>query len=166
MDNLARNAVVSSEAEPLILVDEDDNEIGFESKGACHDGHGMLHRAFQPSVGREVLVEVIDPSRSSGADFVRNFEADAQRLALLDHQNLASVIDYFRRPDGAFVVYSFPRGGTMADASAVDTTATFSMPGIYVLRLTADDSELSDSDTATVVARTAPPGRADGEWSL
>lgn len=38
--------VVSSEDEPLILVDEADNEIGFLSKGECHDGHGVLHRAF------------------------------------------------------------------------------------------------------------------------
>ncbi len=38
--------VVSSEEEPLILVDEVDREIGHLSKGACHDGMGVLHRAF------------------------------------------------------------------------------------------------------------------------
>ena len=43
---LDHHAVVSSEDEPLILVDETDNEIGFMSKGACHDGDGVLHRAF------------------------------------------------------------------------------------------------------------------------
>lgn len=37
---------VSSDAEPLILVDEQDNPIGTLSKGACHDGDGVLHRAF------------------------------------------------------------------------------------------------------------------------
>lgn len=37
---------VSSDDEELILVDEDDNEIGFLSKGACHDREGVLHRAF------------------------------------------------------------------------------------------------------------------------
>lgn len=40
------NQVVSSEEEPLILVDESDREIGFLSKGECHDGDGVLHRAF------------------------------------------------------------------------------------------------------------------------
>ncbi|MDH3588623.1 MAG: isopentenyl-diphosphate Delta-isomerase [Gammaproteobacteria bacterium] len=40
------SAVVSSESERLILVDSQDNEIGFESKGAVHDGVGLLHRAF------------------------------------------------------------------------------------------------------------------------
>jgi isopentenyl-diphosphate delta-isomerase len=38
--------VVSSDDELLILVDESDREIGHLSKGACHDGDGVLHRAF------------------------------------------------------------------------------------------------------------------------
>lgn len=38
--------IVSSEAEELILVDEDDNEIGHLAKADAHDGGGVLHRAF------------------------------------------------------------------------------------------------------------------------
>lgn len=38
--------VVSSETEELILVDAEDREIGSLDKGACHDGEGVLHRAF------------------------------------------------------------------------------------------------------------------------
>jgi len=38
--------VVSSENETLILVDESDRVVGHLSKGACHDGEGVLHRAF------------------------------------------------------------------------------------------------------------------------
>ena len=38
--------IVSSESEDLILVDADDNEIGHQSKAECHDGAGILHRAF------------------------------------------------------------------------------------------------------------------------
>ena len=38
--------VVSSESEELILVDALDNEIGYRSKADCHDGLGLLHRAF------------------------------------------------------------------------------------------------------------------------
>jgi isopentenyl-diphosphate delta-isomerase len=40
------NRVVSSEAEELILVDADDRETGHLSKAGCHDGEGILHRAF------------------------------------------------------------------------------------------------------------------------
>lgn len=44
MENV--NRVVSSEAEELILVDDADAEQGHLSKAACHDGTGVLHRAF------------------------------------------------------------------------------------------------------------------------
>ena len=44
--NNANHGVVSSGDEPLILVDEDDNEIGHLSKAECHQGDGVLHRAF------------------------------------------------------------------------------------------------------------------------
>lgn len=42
----ANDAIVSFEDEPLILVDENDNVLGYETKSACHDGEGLLHRAF------------------------------------------------------------------------------------------------------------------------
>lgn len=37
---------VSFDHEPLILVDEKDNEIGHAPKREAHQGHGLLHRAF------------------------------------------------------------------------------------------------------------------------
>jgi isopentenyl-diphosphate delta-isomerase len=41
-----KHRVVSSESEELILVDEQDNEIGHLNKATAHDGDGVLHRAF------------------------------------------------------------------------------------------------------------------------
>lgn len=38
--------VVSSESEELILVNEQDQEIGHSPKADCHDHDGLLHRAF------------------------------------------------------------------------------------------------------------------------
>jgi len=38
--------VVSTATESLILVDEEDREIGTTTKYACHAGAGILHRAF------------------------------------------------------------------------------------------------------------------------
>jgi len=43
---LTKTDVVSSEDEPLILVDAEDRPVGELSKSACHDGGGVLHRAF------------------------------------------------------------------------------------------------------------------------
>ena len=42
----SNHRIVSSEDEELILVDRDDNEVGYLSKATCHDGDGVLHRAF------------------------------------------------------------------------------------------------------------------------
>jgi isopentenyl-diphosphate Delta-isomerase len=42
----ANNAIVSFDFEPLILVDELDQEIGHQDKLTCHEGSGILHRAF------------------------------------------------------------------------------------------------------------------------
>jgi isopentenyl-diphosphate delta-isomerase len=43
---MAREEIVSSSSEELILVDDNDREIGSLAKGACHEGSGVLHRAF------------------------------------------------------------------------------------------------------------------------
>jgi isopentenyl-diphosphate delta-isomerase len=58
--NHTTHEVVSSEEEPLILVDEADREIGHLSKGECHDGDGILHRAFSLFIynpGGELLLQ-------------------------------------------------------------------------------------------------------------
>lgn len=38
--------IVSFDDESLIVVDHDDNVLGFEAKNTCHAGEGILHRAF------------------------------------------------------------------------------------------------------------------------
>ena len=40
------NDIASDTDELLILVDRQDNELGFASKAECHTGSGLLHRAF------------------------------------------------------------------------------------------------------------------------
>src|SRR5206468_903658 len=50
---------------------------------------------------------------------------------------------------------SGPGAVTFGNASAVDTTASFSSAGTYVLKLEASDSSLSSSDTATITVNPA-----------
>ncbi len=38
--------IVSFDDEKLILVDPEDHVIGYENKDVCHQGEGILHRAF------------------------------------------------------------------------------------------------------------------------
>ncbi len=46
MPAASANKIVSSDSEELILVDSNDQETGSLSKALCHDGDGVLHRAF------------------------------------------------------------------------------------------------------------------------
>ncbi len=46
MQNKQNIQTVSFDDETLILVDKDDNEIGYKPKVECHKGDGILHRAF------------------------------------------------------------------------------------------------------------------------
>ena len=43
---MTHSAVVSFDDEPLILVNSQDEVLGHEEKHPCHNGEGMLHRAF------------------------------------------------------------------------------------------------------------------------
>jgi isopentenyl-diphosphate delta-isomerase len=45
-DQDAAAKVDSHESDTLILVDEEDQGVGFMSKAQCHEGRGVLHRAF------------------------------------------------------------------------------------------------------------------------
>jgi isopentenyl-diphosphate delta-isomerase len=42
----ASEVAAAADSELLILVDEDDREVGYLNKTACHQGAGVLHRAF------------------------------------------------------------------------------------------------------------------------
>jgi isopentenyl-diphosphate delta-isomerase len=43
---MPENPIVSFDDEPLVLVDSADHDRGFLDKASCHDGDGVLHRAF------------------------------------------------------------------------------------------------------------------------
>lgn len=58
------DAVVSFDSEELILVDENDLEIGHLHKDKCHDDDGLLHRAFSLFIFND-LGEVLIQRRSA-----------------------------------------------------------------------------------------------------
>lgn len=77
---------------------------------------GIVYRAYQPSVGREVAVKVIRPEFVNRPDFVRRFEAEAQIIAQLEHPHVVGLLDFWRDPEGAYLVMPFMRGGSLAEA--------------------------------------------------
>ena len=79
---------------------------------------GVVHRAVQPQVGREVAVKLIRAQFANDPDFIRRFEAEAQLVARLEHPHIVPLYDYWREPDGAFLVMRLLRGGSLRDALA------------------------------------------------
>lgn len=52
--------IVSFDSDELILVNRDDHVVGFQTKDACHDGNGALHRAFSVFIfnaGGQILLQ-------------------------------------------------------------------------------------------------------------
>ncbi len=77
---------------------------------------GIVYRAYQPTVGREVAVKVIRPEYVNKPEFVRRFEAEAHIVAQLEHPHIVPLYDYWREPDGAYLVTRWLRGGCLRDA--------------------------------------------------
>ncbi|MBE2183495.1 MAG: protein kinase [Anaerolineae bacterium] len=67
-------------------------------------GFGAVYRAYQTSIGREVAVKMILPQFSNRPDFVRRFEVEAQVIARLEHPHIVPLYDYWRDPEGAYLV--------------------------------------------------------------
>ena len=76
-------------------------------------GFGQVFLALQPSVGRQVAVKVILPQYANHPDFIRRFEAEARIVARLEHPHIVPLYDYWREPDGAYLVMRWLRGGNL-----------------------------------------------------
>lgn len=74
-------------------------------------GFGAVYRARQASVAREVAIKIIWPAFANQPNFIRRFEAEAQLIAALEHPHIVPVYDYWRDPDGAYIVMRYLRGG-------------------------------------------------------
>src|SRR5262245_62366976 len=79
-------------------------------------GFGAVYRAFQTTVGREVAIKIILPGLASQPEFIRRFEGEAQLVARLEHPHITPLYDYWRDPEGAYLVMRWLRGGSLHDA--------------------------------------------------
>ncbi|MCA9919932.1 MAG: protein kinase, partial [Anaerolineales bacterium] len=81
-------------------------------------GFGVVYRAVQPSVDRDVAVKIILPRYANHPTFIRRFEAEAHLVARLEHPHIVPLYDYWREPDAAFLIMRFLRGGSLAERLA------------------------------------------------
>jgi len=76
-------------------------------------GFGAVYKAYQPLVKRDVAIKIILPDYANQPDFIRRFEVEAQVVARLEHIHIVPLYDYWREPDGAYLVMRWLRGGSL-----------------------------------------------------
>jgi predicted ATPase/predicted Ser/Thr protein kinase len=79
-------------------------------------GFGVIYRAEQPSVDREVAIKVILPEFAKHPEFVRRFEAESRTVAKLEHPHIVPLHDYWRDEEGAYLVMRWLRGGSLRES--------------------------------------------------
>lgn len=92
-----------------------DNVIrGYELKGLLGEGgFGAVYRAYQPAIKRDVALKIILPEFANHPEFIRRFEAEAQIVARLEHLHIVPLYDFWRDPDGAYLVMRLLKGGSL-----------------------------------------------------
>ena len=74
-------------------------------------GFGLVYRAFDSNLGRDVAIKV---SRFSDEEFVRRFRQEAQLAARLNHENIVRIYDYGEDEEGRpYIVQEFLDGTTL-----------------------------------------------------
>ncbi|TNF37994.1 MAG: serine/threonine protein kinase, partial [Deltaproteobacteria bacterium] len=83
-------------------------------------GMGVVYRARQHSMDREVAVKLLHPSFADDAGAVKRFLHEAKAASLLDHPNVITVFDFGRTEDGLlYLVMELLIGAELAQAMAV-----------------------------------------------
>ena len=63
-----------------------------------------------------MAIKIILPGFANQPDFIRRFETEAQMVARLEHPHIVPLYDYWRDPNGAYLVMRWLRGGSLREA--------------------------------------------------
>jgi tetratricopeptide (TPR) repeat protein len=78
-------------------------------------GMGVVYRALQPDIEREVAIKLLPPELSLDPEFAERFRREAKLMASLQHEGLVAVYDFGETPSGnLFYVMEFVSGGDLA----------------------------------------------------
>jgi DNA-binding SARP family transcriptional activator len=109
----------SGQLPPPIPVPMSGSLPGYElRRGLATDGLGSWHLAYQPAVGREVEAFVVERAIVADPTFVQRFEVEAQRLARFTHPHVAGLLDFWRTPEQAALVFRRIAGRPVGDLAA------------------------------------------------
>lgn len=78
-------------------------------------GMGIVYRAKDIILERDVALKIISPGIIRNADLSRRFLREAKSLAKIDHPNIVMVYDFRQSEIGSFIVMQYIEGITLAD---------------------------------------------------
>ena len=78
-------------------------------------GFGVVYRAHQSVVLRDVAIKVVSPRYANQPEFIRRFESEAQVVARLEHPHIVPLYDFWREPDSTCLVMRYLRAGSLRD---------------------------------------------------
>ncbi len=78
-------------------------------------GMGVVYRAHDRSLDRDVAIKVLLPSLSADAEFEKRFVREARAAARLDHPNIVQVHTAGRAENLLFIAMQFVQGKTLSD---------------------------------------------------
>jgi len=140
--------IVSSEGEELILVDRDDNEIGYASKAAAHDGGGILHRAFSLFLfnddGELLLQQRARAKRLWGGYWSNSCCSHPRRGETLDVATSRRLLDELNFETDLEYVYRFCYEAGFGEAGSENELCH------VFLGRTGDDIQANDSEIASI----------------
>ena len=79
-------------------------------------GFGVVYRAYQSTLGREVALKIILPGFANRPEFIRRFQLEAQLIARLEHLHIVPLYDFWRDPNGAYLAMRWIKGGNLKEA--------------------------------------------------
>jgi serine/threonine-protein kinase len=111
-DDGTRLVEIGRPSDPLIGREIDGRFVIRERLGA--GGMGVVYRAWQASVGREVAIKVIAPRPGDERAVARRFLREAKLASQLSHPNIVMVIDFGATPEGTlYLAMELLRGRTL-----------------------------------------------------
>ena len=81
-------------------------------------GMGVVYRARDPKLGREVAIKVLPASLSENADRLNRFEQEAQAAGALNHPNILSIYHIGTHDGAPYIVSELLEGGTLRERMA------------------------------------------------
>lgn len=117
-------------------------------------GFGLVYKAIDLDVERDVAIKIILPKYSNETDFKRRFESEARIIAKLEHPHIVPLYEYWQDEAGAFLVMRYIAGGTVRSILEQQNCLSFA----HSLRIYSQILEaLSFAHDAAVIHRDLKP---------